>query len=137
MGIVANTINFLAVSLAEFSIAEFILTKALEIGTGSLWAEIKAHLPKESLEIQLYDAIEASVISFSKLNDKEQIAQACEIIYGRWIHNGNLSENDVKEALMYLNSRHIATRNVEVWYGLFYEEICRKERQKVYAVLGI
>ncbi len=132
MGIITKTIKFLTVSLTEFSIAEFVLTKALEIGTGKLWAEIKKQLPQKSLEIQLYDAIEASVINFSKLNDKEQIAPACEIIYGRWIHNGHLSENDVKEALTYLNSRYIAKRNVEVWYGLFYEEICRKERYDLY-----
>lgn len=84
-------------------------------------------LPKKSLEIQFYDAIEASVIGFSKLNDKDQIALACEIIYGRWIQNGHLSEDNVKEALAFLNSGYIATRNAEVWYGLFYEEICRKE----------
>ena len=128
MSIIAKTVNFLSVSLAEFSIVEFVLTKALEIGTGKLWVEIKKRLPKKSLEIQLYDAIEASVIEFSKLNDKKQIAPACEIIYGRWIQNGHLSKDDVKEALSFLNSRYIATRNVEVWYGLFYEEICRKER---------
>ena len=132
MSIIAKTINFLAVSLAEFSIAEFVLTKAIEIGSGKLWAEIKKRLPKKSLEIQLYDAIEASVISFSKLNDKDQIAPACEIIYGRWIQNGHLSEDDVKDALTYLNSGYIATRNAEVWYGLFYEEICRKERYDLY-----
>ena len=132
MGIVAKTINFLTISLAEFSIAEFVLTKASEIGTGKLWIEIKKQLPKKSLEIQLYDAIEASVINFSKLNDKEQIAPACEIIYGKWLHKGHLSENDVKEALAYLNSRYIAKRNVEVWYGLFYDELCRKERYNLY-----
>lgn len=132
MSIIAKTINFLSVSLAEFSIVEFVLTKAIEIGTGKVWAEIKKRLPKKSLEIQLYDAIEASVIGFSKLNDKNQIAPACEIIYGRWIQNGYLSSDNVKEALAYLNSGYIATRNVEVWYGLFYEEICRKERYDLY-----
>lgn len=132
MSIIAKTINFLSVSLTEFSIAEFVLTKFMEIGTGKLWAEIKKRLPKKSLEIQLYDAIEASVISFSKLNDKNQIAPACEIIYGRWIQNGHLSEDNVKEALAFLNSGYIATRNVEVWYGLFYEEIYRKERYDLY-----
>jgi len=132
MSIITKIITFLSISLTEFSIVEFVLTKAIEIGTGKLWAEIKKRLSKKSLEIQLYDAIEASVISFSKLNDKNQIAQACEIIYGRWIQNGHLAEDDVKEALTYLNSGYIATRNVEVWYGLFYEEICRKERYDLY-----
>lgn len=132
MGIIIKAINFLSVSLAEFSIVEVVLTKAIEIGTGKLWTEIKKQLPQKSLGIQLYDAIEASVIGFSKLNDKDQIAPACEIIYGRWIQNGHLSEDNVKEALIFLNSGYIAKRNVEVWYGLFYEEICRKERYELY-----
>lgn len=132
MGIVTKVITFLSVSLEGFSIVEFMLTKALDIGTGKLWDEIKKQLPVKSLEIQLYNVIEASIIAFSKLNDLNQIAPACEIIYGRWIQKGSLLEDDVKEALSYLNSRYIATRNVEVWYGLFYDEICKKDKDELY-----
>ena len=132
MGAVTEIITILSSQMEQFTIAEYIFSKIIDIGTGKLWDEIKKKLPVKSLECQLYDAIEASMISYSKLNDLDQIAPACEIVFGRWVQNGYLSESDIKEALSYLNSRYISTRNVEVWFGLFHKELCDENRDILY-----
>lgn len=129
MGIVSAIIALLGVELVGFSVGDYVISKSVDIGTGLLWGEINRRLPKnkESLEGQLYDAIEASVKRYSALYNQDQIASACEILYGSWIKNGHLSEINVKSALMQLNTSFLADRNIGVWYRQFYEEIIKRE----------
>ena len=65
----------------------------------------------------LYDAIEASVCKYSEMNDKDEIAPACELLYATWIVEGKLSEEQVKKALTHVNSRYIAKRNIKLSKG--------------------
>jgi len=121
--------SFLCVELGKFSVADFVISKAADIGTGKLWREIKKRFcfDKESVEASLYDAVEASVRRYSELNDRDEIAPACEMLYAVWIVDGRLSEEQVKKALGQVNSRYIAKRNVKLWYSMFYEEVAKKE----------
>lgn len=121
--------SFLCVELGKFSIADFVISKAVDVGSGKLWLEIKKHFDsnEKAVEICLYNAIEASVRRYSQLNDKDEIAPACEMLYADWIINGRLSEEQVKKALGQVNSRYIANRNIKLWYNLFYEEVAKKE----------
>lgn len=130
MSISKEIMLLLSTELTKFSISDYIIAKAADIGTGLLWGKIKDKLPKkkESLEGQLYDAIERSVGRYAELNgNKEEQASACEILYGTWIKNGCLLEEDVKKALSCVNQRYLAKRNVELWYGQLYEEIINNE----------
>ncbi len=129
MGIVADITELLGAELYGFSVGDYVISKAMDIGTGLVWEEIKKRLPKkeESLEGQLYDAIEASVKRYSASHNLDQIAPACETLYGTWITNGCLTEENVKVALAYLNNNFLAERNVGVWYRQFYEEIIKRE----------
>lgn len=122
-------ITLLGVELLGFTVGDYVISKSADIGTGIIWAEIKKKFSKkeQSLEGQLYDAIEASVKRYSTLYDTEQIAPACEILYGSWIKNGNLSEDNVKKALAYLNKNFLAERNVRLWYAQFYDEITKRD----------
>lgn len=129
MGPIALAGTFLCVELGTFSIADYVLSKTLDIGTGKLWPEIKKRFnhDRENAESMLYDAIEVSVRKYSELNDQDHVAQACEMIYATWIVEGGLSEEQVKKALAQVNSRYIAQRNIQLWYSLFYQEIAKKE----------
>lgn len=121
--------TFLCVELGTFSVADYVISKTLDIGTGKLWPEIKKRFTRdrETVESLLYDAIETSVRKYSELNDREHIAQACEMIYATWIVEGSLSQEQVKKALAQVNSRYIAQRNIQLWYSLFYQEIAKNE----------
>ena len=131
VGIVTGIITLLGVELLGFSVGDYVISKSADIGSGLLWKEIKRRLPgnEESLEGQLYDAIEVSVKRYMGLcvDKQDQIASACEMLYGTWIKNGHLTEGDVKAALVQVNSYYIAQRNLEVWYRQFYEEIIKRE----------
>ena len=120
------------VELLGFTVGDYVISKSADIGSGLLWKEIKRRLPgkEESLEGQLYDAIEASVKRYMGLcaNKQDQMASACEMLYGTWIKNGHLTEGDVKAALLQVNPYYVAQRNLEVWYRQFYEEIIKRER---------
>ena len=72
--------TFLCVELGTFSVADYVISKTLDIGTGKLWPEIKRRFTRdrETVESLLYDAIETSVRKYSELNDRDHIAQACE-----------------------------------------------------------
>lgn len=119
---------FLCIELGKFSVADYVTSKVLDIGTGKLWFEIKKHFGHEkTVEASLYDAIEASVCKYSEMNDKDEIAPACELLYATWIVEGKLSEEQVKKALTHVNSRYIAKRNIKLWYQLFYEEVVKDE----------
>lgn len=121
--------TFLCVELGTFSVADYVISKTLDIGTGKLWPEIKKRFTRdrETVESLLYDAIEISVRKYSELNDRDHIAQACEMIYATWIVEGSLSQEQVKKALGQVNSRYIAQRNIQLWYSLFYQEIAKNE----------
>lgn len=121
--------TFLCVELGTFSVADYVISKTLDIGTGKLWLEIKKRFTRdrETVESLLYDAIETSVRKYSELNDRDHIAQACEMIYATWIVEGSLSQEQVKKALGQVNSRYIAQRNIQLWYSLFYQEIAKNE----------
>lgn len=121
--------TFLCVELGTFSVADYVISKTLDIGTGKLWPEIKKRFTRdrETVESLLYDAIETSVRKYSELNDRDHIAQACEMIYATWIVEGSLSQEQVKKALAQVNSRYIAQRNIQLWYSLFYQEIAKNE----------
>lgn len=121
--------TFLCVELGTFSVADYVVSKALDIGSGKLWPEIKKRFTRdrETVESLLYDAIEISVSKYSELNDLDHIAQACEMIYATWIVEGSLSQEQVKKALAQVNSRYIAQRNIQLWYSLFYQEIAKNE----------
>lgn len=121
--------TFLCVELGTFSVADYVISKTLDIGTGKLWPEIKKRFTRdrETVESLLYDAIEISVRKYSELNDRDHIAQACEMIYATWIVEGSLSQEQVKKALAQVNSRYIAQRNIQLWYSLFYQEIAKNE----------
>lgn len=121
--------TFLYVELGTFSVADYVISKTLDIGTGKLWPEIKKRFTRdrETVESLLYDAIETSVRKYSELNDRDHIAQACEMIYATWIVEGSLSQEQVKKALAQVNSRYIAQRNIQLWYSLFYQEIAKNE----------
>lgn len=129
MGPMALAGTFLCVELGTFSVADYVISKTLDIGTGKLWPEIKKRFShdRETVESMLYDAIEASVRKYSELNDRDHIAQACEMLYATWIVEGNLSEVQVKKALAQVNSRYIAQRNIQLWYSLFYQEVSKNE----------
>lgn len=131
VGIVTGIAALLGVELLGFSVGDYVISKSADIGSGLLWKEIKRRLPgkEESLEGQLYDAIEASVKRYMGLcvNKQEQMAAACEMLYGTWIENGHLTEGDVKAALLQVNPYYVAQRNLEVWYRQFYEEIIKRE----------
>ena len=72
---------FLCIELGKFSVADYVTSKVLDIGTGKLWFEIKKHFGHEkTVEASLYDAIEASVCKYSEMNDKDEIAPACELL---------------------------------------------------------
>ena len=121
--------TFLCVELGTFSVADYVISKTLDIGTGKLWPEIKKRFirDRETVESLLYDAIETSVRKYSELNDRDHIAQACEMIYATWIVEGSLSQEQVKKALTQVNFRYIAQRNIQLWYSLFYQEIAKNE----------
>lgn len=121
--------TFLCVELGTFSVADYVISKTLDIGTGKLWPEIKKRFTRdrETVESLLYDAIETSVRKYSELNDRDHIAQACEMIYATWIVEGSLSQEQVKKALTQVNSRYIAQRSIQLWYSLFYQEIAKNE----------
>lgn len=131
MEIVTGIAALLGVELIGFSVGDYVISKSADIGSGLMWKEIKRRLPQneESLEGQLYDAIEASIKRYSGLcmNQQDQIAPACEMLYGIWIKNGHLAEEDVKAALVRVNSYYVAQRNLDVWYRQFYEEIIKRE----------
>lgn len=118
-----------AFKLGCFSASDYIISKALDIGTGKVWAEIKKHMeyPTGSIESQLYDAIEASIRNYADLYDGDQIAPACEMIYGAWTLAGHLPEEKVERALALLNTRYIGQRNIKLWYKLFYEEVVKRD----------
>ena len=101
--------TFLCVELGTFSVTDYVISKTLDIGTGKLWPEIKKRFTRdrETVESLLYDAIETSVRKYSELNDRDHIAQACEMIYATWIVEGSLSQEQVKKALAQVNSRCI------------------------------
>lgn len=129
MGIMTGIVTLLGIELLGFSVGDYVIARSADIGTGLLWTELKNQFPKKekSLEGQLYDAIEASVKKYSELYHQDQIAPACEMLYGTWIKNGHLTEENVKVALSLVNSNYLAKRNVEVWYRQFYEEIIARE----------
>lgn len=133
MGIIANITALLGMELLGFSVGDYVLSKTADMGTGLVWGKIKKRLPKneESFEGQLYDAIEASVrkyaATYNPEHNPDQIAPACEILYGTWIKTGHLSEENVKAALAYLNTSYLAERNVGVWYRKFYDEITTRD----------
>ena len=129
MAITFDIITLLSLGFSKFSCGDYVISKMADIGTGKLWEEIKKRIPKneESLESQLYDAIEASLKQYADLGyNSDQVAAACEIIFGMWIKEGHLSEEYVKKALGYLNPNPIAGRNVKVWYRQFYGEIVER-----------
>ena len=132
MEIVTGIAALFGVELLGFTVGDYVISKSADIGSGLLWKEIKRRLPgkEESLEGQLYDAIEASVKRYMGLcaNKQDQMASACEMLYGTWIKNGHLTEGDVKAALLQVNPYYVAQRNLEVWYRQFYEEIIKRER---------
>lgn len=120
---------FFCVELGKFSIADFIISKTIDIGSGKLWSEIKKRFgsDEETIESRLYNVIEASIERYSALNDKNEIAPACELIYAGWIIEGKLSKEQTRRALEMLNSRYIAKRNINLWYNIFYEEMTKNE----------
>lgn len=123
--------KILASELYGFSIAGYIIPKAFDIGTGLLWEKWKEYLEKapKSLECQLYDAIEASVKAYSAGSyvTEDTIACCCEIIYGKWIVDGCVTERNLQNALEKLQGEYIASRKLGFWYSLFYEEILKRE----------
>lgn len=121
----------LCVEIGKFSIANYMINKAADIGTGKLWGEIKKRFDREiSIEAKLYNAIEASVAEYydTVRENTECIAPACEKIYGAWIIEGRLSKSQVDETFVsisgtgefnYLNFG----RNPNKWYDIFYKKI--------------
>lgn len=140
MEIITNIMMLFSKELCGFSVGDYVISKLADLGTGRVWKEIKHRLPKDdkALETQLYDAIEKSIICYSNVSyNSDQIAPACEIIFGMWIAEGHLSEKNVKKALTYLNPNLIAERNVKVWCRLFYEKIAKKDILYRWYILNI
>ena len=140
MEIITNIMLLFSKELCGFSVGDYVISKLADLGTGRVWKEIKHRLPKDdkALETQLYDAIEKSIICYSNVSyNSDQIAPACEIIFGMWIAEGHLSEKNVKKALTYLNPNLIAERNVKVWCRLFYEKIAKKDILYRWYILNI
>ena len=123
MAITFDIITLLSLGFSKFSCGDYVISKMADIGTGKLWEEIKKRIPKneESLESQLYDAIEASLKQYAYLGyNSDQIAAACEIIFGMWIKEGHLSEEYVKKALGYLNvRRHIVVGANRILFSVY------------------
>lgn len=134
MSIVSNIIKLLSNELVGFSVGDYIISKSADIGTGALWSLIKEKLPKDntSLEYQLYDVIEASVIHCTGIRDLERIAPACEILYCSWIREGHLDDATVQKALAPLKMWYVAQRTVDVWYYIFYDQMVLPGRETLY-----
>lgn len=130
----STLVAFLTINISGFSVGNYILTKITDIGTGKLWRKIKEQMDIEQDEVAflLYDAIEASVASYSLSDDLDLIAPVCEILYGKWIEEGCLSEINVKIALGRISSEN---KNIELWYGLFYEEVLKRDVLYRYVIL--
>lgn len=131
---ISNIVSFLSLELYGFSIGDFIISHVIEIGSGSLWLKIKEKMPKDnkSLDVQLYNVIENSIKNYSKSNNLDYIAPACELIYGLWVKNKGISEKEIKKALSLVNPHYIGKRNVQYWYRLFFEELIKEENITLY-----
>lgn len=120
----------LSINIEGFSVADYVISKAVDIGTGQLWGVLKKRLQKEpySIECQLYDAIEASMQRYADSDNVEEIAPACEMVYAVWIEQGTLSENAIKYALSLLNPNYISGRNIKLWYSQLFDEVQKREK---------
>lgn len=119
----------LSMNISGFSVADYLISKSLDIGTGKLWNALKKKLQDKpySIECQLYDAIEASVERYADLNNLNEIAPACEMIYAAWIQEGTLSEKMIEAALSEINRNYISKRNIKLWYSQFFDEVEKRE----------
>lgn len=117
--------SILCVELGKFSIADFIISKAVDIGTGKLWSQISRRFNSKeaSIEAKLYYVIEKSVVECiqDKYNTKDIIAPICEKIYATWIIKGRLSEDQLEQIF------HNLPWNIYVsgssWCNAFYKKV--------------
>lgn len=115
----------LCVEIGKFSIANYLINKAADIGTGKLWGEVKKQFDKKiSIEAKLYNAIEASVAEEYNTvpENTERIAPVCEKIYSAWIIEGRLLKSQVDEAFGEVDILDLFI-NKNDWYNIFYKKI--------------
>ena len=130
--VTTTIIDMLATDVTGFTIGNYLLSKAADIGTGRIWTDIKKKVLSKprSLESCLYNSIEESVNRYATNvgpDALEKKAIACELIYYRWITIGHIETNDVRQALKSINYKVIGTQNIDYWYRLFYEELTKDE----------
>ena len=137
MNIIGLLLSLGTLEIAGLRFREWLMERALDVGTGKLWELIhsKVNEDNQSIDCKIYNLIEKSVIEcFNEPVKVDEIAPICEIIFYSINKTQKIDIQDIKNKIQYKGAG-LKTFSIEVWYMNFISNISKQQELTNYVVI--